>query len=311
MNNLTIAALITFFIIAPLGSQAKDCKIILSTTNIDLAWTNASQDLIQTIQIQQDKKPKKKCQSYFLTFSSGNSTNFDRYMVDSYNNKLPYNIYKNSGQRTILKDFSTGSNHHEFLHGNLANLAVDNKNFYLSLPFLGRPNEFPVRPRGIYSDTIVVSFYTPDNKIISSKPMTIRTVIPPTLYISLVDSGSPFNIHDTHQTLDYGELSKGQTKNFDIRVLSNAGYSLFFSSLNNGVLKHLSRPAHINYSLKVDNQITNLSTSASSPRLVTRRNGVTPSMGNLHQVMVTIGDVENKYSGEYTDYITMTIMALE
>ena len=187
--------------------------------------------------------------------------------------------------------------------------------FYMSLaPFGSTPPA-----AGTYYDGLNVQAYsgsyTGNNNYENYRDMFIYIVVPKFTSISLVDSGGVYDPARTLKTLDFGELSTGQKLDFDVRVVSNAGYSLKISSYNNGLLQLAGRSgsaSRIDYKFSANGSQIGLGASASSPVTIASGTGVTSAKGVKVPIRVVIGKVDSsKLSGIYQDYITLTTITTD
>lgn len=295
--------------------QLLACNYSLSLGNISTTWNGTNQQLAQTLVVTRGTDgDNNDCKRFFVTFSQGNSGNYTRYQqLGSYSDILAYNLYKDTAQSDILRDFNDVSNNRHVLIGKL-NKEGDSESleFYFYLP---TPSTGATLRGGVYSDSINVRIFSGQwqnsSQFELAQTITINTFITKQVDISLVDTGGVLDINDTGQVIDFGTLETGENRGFDLRVRSNAGHMIYFSSQNNGKMKHSSRNEFINYSLQVNNVTKDLSSSSSSPVQVASGSGVSPIGGSLHQVKITIGSVSAKTEGLYQDFITVTAMTTE
>jgi spore coat protein U-like protein len=124
--------------------------------------------------------------------------------------------------------------------------------------------------------------------------------------LSLVDVGSPFDPADTHQTMDFGELTTGESLEADLKVLANSGYRVYMESENKGKLKNLSENTTIKYTMYINNRKKSLKGKKSK---VAEGRDSTPVEGDNYRLKVQIGNVSGAKAGTYTDNITITAEA--
>lgn len=127
--------------------------------------------------------------------------------------------------------------------------------------------------------------------------------------MALVNSGAPFDPKAKAQKLDFDKLTKGKAKGFDLRVRSNAGYHATLESENGGVMKHVDprSSATIPYVLRVGGAPVNLSRGRQTA--LSRNNRLTDRNGDLHELLVTIGEIGNAPAGTYRDNITISVIS--
>ena len=90
---------------------------------------------------------------------------------------------------------------------------------------------------------------------------------------------------------------------------SNTGYHVTLESENGGVMKNTDphQPATIPYSLKIGGIAIN--SGRAQQTVITRSKRLTDPNGDLHQVMVTIGQVGNAPAGTYQDNLAVTVVS--
>ncbi|MDD0851840.1 spore coat protein U domain-containing protein [Halobacteriovorax sp. GB3] len=285
------------------------CDANLTIQDLSFDWSSRGQVINTSFTVDGTSDFSCYFRSFLVTFSKGNANSYNRKLTHAFGETVDYNFYKDSSATQVLKDAQdiqttndTIVSSHSFWPRTL--------NYYskLSPPTNGSA---PLVRGGLYNDSVQVSVYTQRNnnryELSARNSISVSTFVPKVVDISLVDQGAPFNINDTEQTLDFGELEKNEELSFDLRVRSNAGYMIFFDSINSGVMKNEVNGDEISYDLKIDGKKKKLPTS----KALAESNGVTPEEGNAHTVSVKIGNVNNKQSGLYTDYITITAMTIE
>lgn len=256
------------------------------------------------------------CKNFFVTFNKGSyAPDYNRLAKrTSSANYVSYNLYKLINSQSILKSANDAISVNEVLDGTLIKNQTKTMTYYFS--YLQPLSSPPLA--GTYIDNIQVSFYQgifPDKKNKEQdKNLNVTIIVPKLASLSLVDPGG---IHDPSfntKTLDFGELATNQELNFDIRMISNAGYQLKVSSVNNGSMSiagSTDNNSKIAYNFLINNQIINLSSSQSLPVIIASYSGVTPPGGAVITGKAIIQSVEGKNSGDYQDYLTLTIMTTE
>ncbi len=129
--------------------------------------------------------------------------------------------------------------------------------------------------------------------------------------ISVVPSRGSFNINDTSETMNFGNLTTGATRTADVILKYNAGYILYASSTNNGQMKHQTLAQFILTRLSSMARLTVFQGTSSSPKQIDRDLGRSPASGLTIPVSVTTGSVAGKQSGIYSDVITLTVQSAE
>ncbi|EQC42992.1 spore coat protein, U domain protein [Bacteriovorax sp. BSW11_IV] len=286
---------------------AANCDYSFSLSNISIDWSK--KDSIVPVNINVNQGSVRNCNRYFLTFSKGTANSYDRKMSNTYSGHLLYNIYSDSSATKVLKDKSDIINSNDYLANSFKH-GYATSTFHTKL-LVPTDTNAPLIRGGLYQDTVVVSLYdkrpSQSHTLQGQKTFVVQTYVPKIVDISLVDVGAPFDINDTSQTLDFGELETGEERSFDLRVQANAGYAIFFDSQNKGKMVNASGDK-VNYTLTVDSATKSLTNANSNAASGT---GVTVPGGKAHRVTVKIGNVNGQKYGQYADYITVTAMTTE
>jgi spore coat protein U-like protein len=162
---------------------------------------------------------------------------------------------------------------------------------------------------GTYSESVRVSLYegTPESarpRLVSSAIVNFNARVLATARAKIDGGGGLFPLQGSRTMLDFGELSAGSTRNFDLVVEANAGYRITLQSMNGGVMKNererLATPVH--YTLTIDGVAVQLGATA---ELFASGSGG----AQRHRGTVTLGLVEKLIAGTYRDEILVTISA--
>ena len=288
-----------------------NCGLTISMPNINVVWNQNYN--FQTVTFTVAKTKNKAC-DYGVTFTKGGASDYQRRMIGS-SAQLSYQLFKDPSLTQILKDIPDITGPENYFSGSFPmgqNLS-QTLTYYFQIP-QGLATTPTLKPSGLYSDLFTVNIYegttsanfgTPD----SVANTTVATTIPKIIDLSLANSGGTFDPAQTSQSLNFGTLTEGQAMGFDLKVRSNAGFNVTFSSQNNGVLKH-SNPNimdTIAYSLSVNSSIKDLSHSQTTPVTTATGSGQTSLSGVTSPVRVSIGQVgSNRMAGQYSDNITVT-----
>ncbi|MFN8370541.1 MAG: spore coat protein U domain-containing protein [Bacteriovoracaceae bacterium] len=288
------------------------CGLGLTISNVTLPWTNAN--LSQQVNFTATRtNTSGGCRPFFITMTKGGSSTYSRRLALN-SNTLNYNLYKNNSTSFVIKDVLDQTNANEVISasfsGSNSTRAVS---YYVKMPYIAPPTG--MYAGGTYSDTYIVKIFEGNrgNTTIPaySTSVTVTTIVPKVINISLVDSGAAYDVLDTSQTLNFGTLTTGEQQGFDMRVLTNAGFKVSFSSQNNGNLKHASYNSLVSYGLKVNNVNINLAGSSTTPVDVATGSGIYYATSAPLPVLVTIGNITDKLAGSYSDYITVTATTTE
>lgn len=297
----------------PLTSFA-DCGLALTASNISITWNlNFNfQSILVTI-----NKTKKPACSFGLGFTKGSAGDYSTRSLASGGNSLTYQLFGDVGLTQILKDVPDITSSAQVVTGSFSSGANQSQTatYYMQIP-----STSPLKPPGTYQDSFLIHLYEGSNPLNfnnadATASVTLSTIIPRMLEISLVSSGGGFNTVQTSQTINFGTLSPsgGQSLGFDMLIRSNAGYVVSYSSQNDGVMKN-TNPAiatTVPYTLQVNSATKNLVGSSSIPVSVATGTGQSSLTGTLHNVTVSNGSSESAMAGTYSDIITVTSATTE
>lgn len=280
-----------------------DCGLNLSVDNIVFSWTGSS--LVYTANITLERTNNvNQCRNFKVGFSTGVSGNYNRTLVSG-SETVSYNLYQDNNSNNPLKTLADATGNKETIPLKMKkNEMIKSTTFEgrLPVPNLGRT----VLPKGNYTDLITATAKPNRNNTASAtKNFQVSLNIPAEIDISLVSSGGTFDPSKTSFTMDFNVITVGDTRQVDLKVKSNAGYSLSLSSQNGGQLKHLANNFTIPYQMKV-NGMPRQFTTPGSPLVIGTGIGITPSNGVNYVLSMEIGSPANKLAGPYEDVITVT-----
>src|ERR1700733_6915029 len=178
-------------------------------------------------------------------------------------------------------------------------------------------------PSGPYQDDVLLTLYDgtflapspPIDTVSANHEVTVSGIF----LMSIVPAGNAFDVNQSSATMDFGDLSPGQSLNVQALFKSNnaAGYKLYMHSDNSGQLKLAGGTATAPYSLQMSSSGSpNLADVAGSPALtstdmqIASGTGVAPATADRLNVAATIGDFNAvvQAPGTYSDVITVTIV---
>ena len=247
---------------------------------------------------------------YFVTFGRGSGPDYNRKLYLSYPTPaIPFQLYKDTSTPAILMNFPEVSSETNLITGNYPNYPMSTPRQHTYIATLGN---VPLgTPSGYYYETLRAYLYSGTLKggyhFETSQSITYRYYVPSSIGLSIVDTGSPYDEYSLNKSIDFGMMSSGLSKNFDIVIKSNEGYKLFFSSDNGGKLMHSSLGAYVPYTTQVNG--TNMTLVPYTPIQVASGNGITPANGERLNVILTLGAITNQPAGTYSDYITVTVQS--
>ncbi|WP_373998676.1 spore coat protein U domain-containing protein [Bdellovibrio bacteriovorus] len=253
--------------------------------------------------------------NFFITFDYGNASSYSNRAMNQGSDKWPFQVSKDSAQQNILKHFPDVFSTNDVLTGTLPEGSNDrqaNVTYYAKLD-----DSNPWLKFGNYTETLTARLYrgsptVPGYTLMETRSIAFNYNAQKRADISITSPGGEFDIGDTTETMNFGNLSSGISRAASIILKYNAGYTLFASSQNNGRLKHASAAQFINYALTISGNTVNLTNTAASPTQVARVLGRSPASGTVLPVVATIGSVAtNQQSGLYSDTITLTVQSAE
>lgn len=253
------------------------------------------------------------CQ-YFVALSTGQSGEFNRRKLSQSKTVLTYNAFTDAG-KTILKAPPNAAQNQVITGSFPVMVALTQTNshrFFWTIepqqivPVQGMPYVDANLSLDLFSGTLLTS---PTR--VASATITFRTLVDSSVDLSLVRSGAPFNINDTAQLIDFGELSSGEQRGFDLIVRSNNGVSVTMQSENRQVMVHERSPAvadTVSYEVVLNGGAVDLSTGG--PVQVLSRTGTTPATGIAFPIEFTVGNLSGaEAAGTYSDVINVTVTA--
>ena len=308
MNTLIVIFLLSVTSSLALARPACDnMKISLVPTNYN---TNTTATVAFTVRV--DAITNDGGCDYFIAIGYGSSSSYNTRSVKFGSYSWPYQIAKDAGGTQIIKyapDFSSCS---DVLCDSFPTASGNNTKNSTYQFILDSSNQW--RKSGSYSDNYTLRLYkgTPSSYTLEDQAtMNVTFTAPKKTDIALVDSGASFNVADTTQTMNFGNMSAGTQRTSDLIVKYNAGCTLLASSQNNGSMKHTTQNQLIAYTMVINGFTINLAGTSGSPRSILSGSGVSPADGDVNPIVVTVGSVAGKSPGTYTDTITFTVQSNE
>lgn len=282
----------------------------LSFTVANSTWSFNSNPA-PSLQLTVSKNNNSSC-SYFLTFTAGGSANYLNRLLYNSTYTIPYQLYKAFPYVNILKDFPAATSSNDVLSGAYTGGGSSSQTLTYSAVLGGTS----YARFGSYSDTVTVKLYEgtiggDEYTLRSSHNVTYNYTMAKLIDLSLVNTGAPFNASDVSQTMNFGTLTVGQVQSFDIVLQYNAGYSLKFSSGNNGQMKNTAGNYYVSYSMTVGGTPISLAGSSGNPVVVSSAAGVSTTGGLRIPVSATITSLGAQAAGTHNDTIAITVTSIE
>lgn len=299
---------VVFGIFVSLSAFGKTCDPRFSS---NLASSYSMDDTIRYIDFSVTTS-KNNC-NHFIGVSKGNFSYSKRKLTSTGSSYyLPFQIYQRYTKATI-KDIPDAT---------LNNLIVSPTNTervtnHSFQAVLSVPYRFA--PAGIYNGNYQFNLYEgtlSSYKLISTqaKQVNFYYEIKKNIGVSVVEKGAPFDLHNYNSSLniDFGKMKVNDSKTFDIVVLSNAGFEVSLSSMNNGQMLHTDGQSSVDYTVSINNRYgRSLRGSETNPFVVARYSGVTPIRGKRISGKVTISNLSNARAGKFSDVIEVIATTLE
>jgi spore coat protein U-like protein len=310
---------IVAFLLSPLSMAWADCGLSLTANDISVAWDLNFSSI--AVQVTVSRANAEAC-NYALGFTKGNGASYvTRRGSTVGGNLVRYQLYKDSGLTKILKDNPDITSIDEVVDGGFQAGAIpasQSVNYYFEIP-----QNLATTPSlvssGTYTDTFIIDLYygdgPPFGTLVTSKSINITVTVPPMIALSLVDSGAAFQLGHLTKNVDFGTMSEGATASMDLRLRTNAGFSVTFSSENNGKMKHTTpgKNSLVPYTFFANGAILNLGNSKLVPVVGLAGSGSTGMTGLAYPLKIVIGNVTGSgvMGGPHSDDITITATTTE
>jgi hypothetical protein len=202
------------------------------------------------------------------------------------------------------------TNANEVLSGSFAPTDANNKVLNLNFALLVSPATLP--PPGSYQARITVSLYgsayPPSGGVVGTKTLTLNVTVGSHFDLAVVPKGSAFSLASTSQSLAFGSLAEGDSREADILVRSNVIYSLTLSSAAGGGLACSADGSLLGYALQAGGVL--LSLPAGLPASVAAAAPATYSSPARYPVSVDILPFAGlPTEGDYSDSLTLSLSA--
>jgi spore coat protein U-like protein len=320
INKMPNPLFVFFFALSmllPMDQARAACGLSLTASDVNISWSLNFTSIAVSVIV--NRSTTDAC-SYALGFTKGNGASYVNRRAASGGNLLRYQLYKDSGLTKTLKDDADVVSIDEVIDGGFPAGASPSQtvNYYLEVPFNLATTPVMVSS-GTYTDTFLINVYEasapPYSNPVASKSITLTVTVPPLIALSLVDSGGSFQLGHLSKNVDFGMLSEGASASMDLRVRTNAGFSVTFSSNNNGKMKHTTpgRNSLVPYTFYVNGATMDLSNSKLVPVVGLSGGGSTGMSGLAFPLKVVIGSVTGPtvLGGPHSDDITITATTTE
>ncbi|WP_372652671.1 spore coat protein U domain-containing protein [Halobacteriovorax sp.] len=296
--------LILFFIFFSSSIFGANCPVYISAGNVDFSQVNVDQSVALDIHIYRFSTSNQ-CKNYDLGITSGSANSYSRKLYNGANT-LNYNIYKDDSTSTALRSLNDAQNNSQRIRFQM-NSWYTKLTVYVRLPYWGNST---VLQNGLYTDTTQIQVYPRGNNSGGgSRNLTTNLNVQSDINISLVGRGGQYDENQTSYSLDFGTMSAGKVRSFDLIVKSNTGYRINVSSEYDGSLAHNDQSNYkVGYNFGVNGSDMSLVGSKSSPKQIYSSNSASQN-GQVIEVDITLLNTSGKLSGSYTDYIYFTAIS--
>lgn len=301
-----------FFVVISLNTSPllAACGLSLVVDDISATWDPSW--TTQAVAMTVTKSNPSEC-TFGLGFSQGGAGSYTRYASQG-GLQLRYQLYKDSAVNKVLKDVPDLTSENDVVMVTLpAGSNPQIVQFYLDIPFASATVP-TLAAAGTFTDTFTINAYegatyanlaSPPEL---SKQVNLSINVPKMISIALVDTGGVFQDSATSKSINFGTLQSGQVSRFDLRLRTNAGFSVTTSSTNLGKLKHTGSTSTVPYQLSVNNVAADLTGVVP----VLSGSGQTSYNGLGYPVKIVIGSVgASALAGPYQDTVVITATTTE
>lgn len=303
MNRFALALLAW----TPTAALAAVCSPSLSGLgDVSLTWTSAASSAPLAFEVTKSRRAE--CR-YEVAFSNGGAADYNRRATLG-TASLRYQLYKESALTTVLKDFNDGSSSERLSGSFPAGRRLRNSHvYYFQLPGLDGSSRSLPAP-GDYKNVYQVRVRDDGGRERSTN-INVTVRVPKMVELSLVRTGGGFDPNDNSEVVDFGDMTANSSRDFDVRVRSNAGYSVSFASQNKSQLRHrtTSINSSIPYAVAVNGAAKDL--TSGNAVVVASGTGTTDLSGRAIPVNVKLTNTADRLEGGYLDNITVTVTTTE
>ncbi|MDE1145236.1 MAG: spore coat protein U domain-containing protein [Azospirillaceae bacterium] len=226
-----------------------------------------------------------------------------RRMLGLTGNWLTYDLYKDAALTQRVGDSSTG-NTSNLITGSVSNgrnSQTATLGFYSTVP-AGQ-----LVGSSYYFDQVTVTLYQLNSAgtivaIMDTAIVQVRTTVRTSVSATINVGGLRTTLGAATANVDFGELTTGASRSFDLEVAGNTGYTVTVQSQNGGQMVNSAANTRIPYSMTVDGRGISSSGTATL-------NYYSYSSLDRHTFVIVMGDVTKVIAGTYTDYLLMTVTA--
>lgn len=294
------------------------CGLSLTQSDISISWGLNFTHVAVSVQVSRSNSDA--C-DFLMGITKGNGASYAARRGITGSNTIRYQVYQDSALTKILKDGADVVSLDEVVAGGFqagATPVNQTINYYFEIPYTLATTPALVSA-GTYTDTFTLNLYEqsalPLGTVAATKSVNMTVTVPPMIALSLVDSGGSFVVGQLSKNIAFPTLQTGTSAAFDLRVRSNAGFSITYSSTNNGSLKHTNpaKPSLVPYNLVVNGVTLNMSNSSTVPVVGLTGSGSSTLAGLGYPMKIVIGSLSGSsvLAGPHADDVTITATTTE
>lgn len=316
-----IKLILQVFILLTLSWQSHAaCTLSFSNYVTPINFTSNQSPGGQTFRVR--KSATNQFCSYFVGFSKGTETTYNRKLQQVGGYKIDFNLRGTSNTSDpALQNYPDATSSSQVIIGSFAtgNPTQNTHTYYPTSASWSTSNNLRF---GLHSDTITMSVYestfpppaSPTLIADQSVNLVYNYTVPKNAILSLLNVGQAYSDPAVAtKSLSFSSMTLGQTVSFDLVLIYNAGYSVKFNSLNGQRLKHQTLTSYVPYSVSMTGVASIPSLTAGSNITVTSGSGLSPSAptGDRRTTVFTLGNPASAFAGSYSETITITLTSTE
>lgn len=305
MGRIVILLLFSFYFS---NAYSQECHFQFNQNQINVNFNGDAISIPFYIDVQRpnNSSPSTLCDRAAFFFSEGKAASYNRKVYKN-QNTIDYTL-ENTNPTGTLKALGDESGENEFL----STYININENKRLSGLFK-IPTQNILGGAGHYQDVVrvtVVGYKSNSNyRVGMTKELVINVQTQTSINISIVPENAPYNSSSTSATLNFGQLTTGKELGADLIVKSNTGYRVRVGSQNNGQFRNYAKNANLPYEFRFAGTPVNLNGTSGNPANVMTIPGGSIPAGDRFNMKVKVGTVSGKPTGEYSDTITVSVIA--
>ena len=294
------------------------CGLTITASDVTINWDFNFTYI--AVQVQVDKAGPAGCK-FGIGLTKGGAASYAARRGSDGGNLIDYQLYKENALSLILKDVPDLLTDDDVVKGgfNGGTNQTQTVNYYFEIPYDAATAPSLVAA-GTYTDAFTMNIYegnVPSGYVtpVDSQVINVTINVPTMIGLSVIDSGGGYVDGQLTRNISFGTLSEGQSSAHDIRVRTNAGFDVTFSSANNGYLNHddVTKNSQVPYKFYVNAGLLDMSNSAAVPVSGVTAAGQTSLSGLAYPVKIVIGNVlsSGKMGGAHSDVVTITATTTE